>query len=783
MIKRPELMAPAGSMDALKAALAAGADAVYLGGKQFNARQSAQNFDASDLREAVRLAHRVGAKVYVTVNTLLKSAELPAAAAFLREIHNLGVDAAIVQDPGLIALARETTPQLELHASTQLTIHNLAGVQAMEALGISRVVLARELALPEIRKIRQQSNLGLEAFLHGALCIAYSGQCLLSSLTGGRSGNRGQCAQICRLPYRLAEGQSGYLQSPKDLCLYSELPQLLGLGLDALKIEGRLKRPAYVAAVVGSYRRAIDCWLAGRPIPDWGDVQNELLQAFNRGFTSGYFLGKPGRDLLTTDTPGNLGLAVGKVQTNGRLEIWHDLQSGDILRTGSGDELRVQSDGAPSALAGLQLKPGQLLYRLQSTKQEQWAADLVSRFVPEPVQVDWRVRVSAEMPLQVTASAHGHSVQVSGDRLPEAAINRAIDLGLLRRQLDKTGDSGFTSGDLQADLVAGLSLPVSEINLCRRRALDELAELLWGQPEQLPAAVELPPAPRLPGKKARLAVAVADHDSLAEALCLSPERVYYGAARHLFADPAEAVGDYCSAKRESEQVGATCYLRLPRIIHPDAEPRWQEALSQAEAAGLYVSNWGGVSLARSLGLPFVLGPGMNAMNELFLTAVQDAESAYLSPELNRAEALALLRAQGQKLALKIHARQLLMVHEQCLLGANQRCQADGHGCFGQRELLVDRKGYRFPLIGDATCRSHLYNSQVLSLIDQLPELLRSGVSELMIDLELEPAHRATQILACYRSVWQQGSTEEAREQLSRLFPEGITRGHWRRGVQ
>lgn len=631
MSKRPELMAPAGSMDALKAALAAGADAVYLGGKQFNARQSAQNFGASELREAVRLAHRVGAKVYVTVNTLLKSVELPAAAAFLREIHNLGVDAAIVQDPGLIALARETTPQLELHASTQLTIHNLAGVRAMERLGISRVVLARELALPEIREIRQQSRLGLEAFLHGALCVAYSGQCLLSSLTGGRSGNRGQCAQICRLPYRLAGGPPGYLQSPKDLCLYRELPQLLGLGLDALKIEGRLKRPAYVAAVVSSYRQAIDCWLAGKTLPDWSDVQNDLLQAFNRGFTSGYFLGKPGSDLLTAETPGNLGLAVGKVQTNGKMELWHKLQPGDILRTGSGDELRIPPDGIPSSLAGLRIKPGQLIYRLQSARQEEWATDLVGSFTPSLVQVDWQVRLTAEMPLQLTASACGHAVQVSGDRLPEAAIKRAVDLDLLRRQLEKTGDSGFSSGELQADLADGLSIPVSEINLCRRRALDQLAELLWGQPEQLPAAVEMPQAPCLPGTRAqsRLAVAVADHASLAAALGLNPERIYYGAARHLFAEPAKTVHEYLIAKQQSEQAGATCYLRLPRIIHPDEEARWQAALAQAEVAGLYVSNWGGVSLARSLRLPFVLGTGMNAMNEFFLAAAPDAECAYL----------------------------------------------------------------------------------------------------------------------------------------------------------
>lgn len=782
--KRPELMAPAGSMAALRAALAAGADAVYLGGKQFNARQSAQNFEADELRQAVRLAHRAHAKVYVTVNTLQKSDELPAAAQFLREIYNLGADAAIVQDPGLIALARETTPQLELHASTQLTIHNVAGVAAMEQLGVSRVVLARELSEQEIRRIRQESKLGLEVFLHGALCIAYSGQCLLSSLTGGRSGNRGQCAQICRLPYQLQEGRSGHLQSPRDLCLYPQLPYLLALGLDALKIEGRLKRPAYVATVVRVYREAIDRWAVGLPIPGWSEVEQGLLQAFNRGFSSGYFLGKPAASLLTADKPSHLGVTVGRVLPDGRIDLEQELTAGDVLEAGDGSELRVQRSGRPTSLPGLGLAPGYAVRRLQSAEQEQWAADLVASFAPDPLQVSWRACLLPDVPLQVTASAAGKTVTVSGDKRSEVAINRSVDADLLLRQLSKTGDSGFSSGPLEAEIGANLSLPVSEINSCRRRALDELAELLWGRPQQLDASVVLPKPPYCPGSRGqtKLAVAVADQACLMATLPFAPDRVYFGTARHGFSRPSAAVEAYQVAQQHAKAEGCSCYLRLPRILHPAEEGLWQAALHEATIEGLYVSNWGGVSLARRLGLPFILGSAMNVMNDRFLLTVPDAEACYLSPELNRSEVLELMRVQGQRVAAKVHSRQLLMVHEQCLLGANQHCRATGRGCVDQGEFLIDRKGYRFPLLGDATCRSYLYNSQVFSLIDQVPELLRCGGKELMIDLELEEPDRITQILACYRPVWQEGVPPASRPGLSQLFPAGITRGHWRRGV-
>ena len=271
-----ELLAPAGNFEALKAAVEAGADAVYLAGSNFGARAYAGNFSPEELTKAVRFAHLRGVAVHVTVNTIVADSELDSLAEYLSFLNEVGVDAILVQDLGVAALAKRVAPKLILHASTQMTVHSLEGVQFLENMGFSRVVLAREMTLPEIEYICANSEAEIEIFMHGALCVCYSGQCLMSSMIGARSGNRGRCAQPCRLPYELIdengtdllEGKAGtYLLSPKDLNTLELLPKLIAAGVDSLKIEGRMKRPEYVAVVVETYRAALDGFI----------INNDLL--------------------------------------------------------------------------------------------------------------------------------------------------------------------------------------------------------------------------------------------------------------------------------------------------------------------------------------------------------------------------------------------------------------------------------------------------------------------------------------------------------------------------
>ncbi len=317
-----ELLAPAGSRESLIAAVEAGADAVYLAGSQFGARAYADNFDDDALAEAIRFAHLRGVHIHVTVNTMVLDEELDDVRRYLQFLEKVGADAALVQDLGVAKLARECAPNLPLHASTQMTIHNVQGARAMEALGFSRVVLSRELSLPEIREIVQNTNAEVECFTHGALCVCYSGQCLMSSMIGGRSGNRGCCAQPCRLPYTLVDvagddvlgdTAGNFLLSPKDLNTLDLLPQLVEAGVSSLKIEGRMKKPEYVATVVKTYRAALDRILAKQDTPPTQEEHDRLAQIFNRDFTTAYLEGRPGRAMISDRKPNNRGRLAGRI--------------------------------------------------------------------------------------------------------------------------------------------------------------------------------------------------------------------------------------------------------------------------------------------------------------------------------------------------------------------------------------------------------------------------------------------------------------------------------------
>ena len=318
-----ELLAPAGSFEALKAAVEAGADAVYLAGEKFGARAYAENFAGEKLLEAVEFAHLRGVAIHVTVNTIIADSELDEFAEYLKFLRRANVDALLVQDLGAALLTKKFAPEIPLHASTQMTIHNSAGVRALAELGFSRAVLSRELTLDEIKKICRESPIETEIFIHGALCVCWSGQCLMSSLIGGRSGNRGRCAQPCRLPYELVDdagknllsSAGKYLLSPKDLNTLELLPELIETGVTSLKIEGRMKRPEYVATVVKVYRDALD---KNFSTPE---DKRKLAQIFNRDFTTAYLEKNPGKNLISDMKPNNRGVLIGRVAEVGRDKI------------------------------------------------------------------------------------------------------------------------------------------------------------------------------------------------------------------------------------------------------------------------------------------------------------------------------------------------------------------------------------------------------------------------------------------------------------------------------
>lgn len=422
-----ELLAPAGGMRELKAAIASGADAVYIGASSFSARSGAENFKENEMRDAVEYAHTYGVKVHCAINTLIKENEMQSAADAAITANKCGVDAIIIQDLGLASHLTKLLPDIELHASTQMTVTSLLGVKYLEDIGFSRVVLARELSLPEIEYIAKNAKAEIEVFVHGAICMSYSGQCLMSSILGGRSGNRGRCAQPCRLPYTLAENgkacDNGYILSPKDMALINHLEELEKAGVASLKIEGRLKSAEYVSAVTGIYRKYLD-----NHKKVLSEDIRELKNAFSRsGFTDGYLTGRLGKDMMSHKNPAN--------------------NSGSTFT----DEAKKRAEG----------KSGRKL------------------------PVDIYVSLIEGDVLRVTGFANDDIfVACKGSQKAEKAINRPLDKDRLKEQLSKLGDTPFYLSGITVNMDEGITVPIKEINEVRRSLSESLKRELSKREEK-----------------------------------------------------------------------------------------------------------------------------------------------------------------------------------------------------------------------------------------------------------------------------------------------------------
>jgi len=521
--KLPELLAPAGSPEAFRAAVAAGADAIYLSGKQFGARKFAPNFTDEQIEESIAYAHARGVRVYVTVNTLIHDRELRQAVDYLIRLWSIGVDAVLIQDMGLAALAHEFVPDLTLHASTQMTIHNAAGVRWAGKQGFSRVVLARELSLEEVRRIAEQtkdSAIGLEVFAHGALCYCYSGQCLLSSVIGGRSGNRGMCAQPCRKPYTLVTGEldeygrpvrlhetgmpGQYLLSPKDLCTYRNLAELVHSPVVSLKIEGRMKSPEYVAIVVSIYRKALDAIAAGTWKPDPAD-ERDLLLAFNRGFTPGYLFGKRFGELMGRDAPDNRGICIGTVTRFDHPTRIATLKLNSTIIPEPGDGLLIGASGPGGTRTGFSLNnapvvrgngiitiaipepvtEGALVSITFSRDLDARVQQIISHRNAGPlrqVPVDLAVDVDPSGDLTIVGKVVAGSRDVAITRHFGSLLSPARSRPLTRDQLEarmrKTGGTQFVVRDFALTYSGDMFAPVSAVNDARREFLHDAEEAL-----------------------------------------------------------------------------------------------------------------------------------------------------------------------------------------------------------------------------------------------------------------------------------------------------------------
>ena len=496
MLNRPEILAPAGSMESLKAAVNAGADACYAGGDMFSARAFAGNFDTTELLEAIDYCHIHNVKLYMAVNTLLKNSEMKDLIPYLDPFYREGVDGIIVQDVGVIRSLSKAYPDLPLHGSTQMSVCSTYGAEFLKNLGMTRFVPARELSLNEIKSIKEAVDIEIETFVHGAMCFCYSGKCLMSSFAGGRSGNRGRCAQPCRKAYNSKQFNHEYALSMKDMCTLASLPQLIEAGIDSFKIEGRMKKPEYVAAAVHAYSEITDECINGHLNEKRIAYHTDrLMDIYNRGgFSSGYYYMKNGKEMLANKRPNHTGTLIGKVEAVEApfvyIRLERGIQAKDVLEIRTGTEQNIELTSNVTAQAGQkirlnannlrQIRKDMHVYR---TRNNALIEDIGVRFIQKEKQTDIYGKVTAKIgepiTLELFSGVDDISVKVKGECVSQAA-KRPVEVTQIIDKLSKTGGTGFNFY-LESECDENIFISLGSLNVLRREAVRRLEQALIGR--------------------------------------------------------------------------------------------------------------------------------------------------------------------------------------------------------------------------------------------------------------------------------------------------------------
>lgn len=817
---KPELLSPVGNRDSLYAAVQNGCDAIYVGGKSFNARERAENFTLEELQEVFDYAHIRGVKVYVTVNILYKDKEIKDVLQFIEQIYNYGVDGVIVQDLGTARLINRVFPDLELHASTQMTIHNLEGAKYLEELGFSRVILARELSLDEIEEIVAETNLLVESFVHGALCICYSGQCLMSSLIGGRSGNRGRCAQPCRLPYTLIDRDNGeiikdkfantHLLSPKDINTLEILPDLIEAGISSFKIEGRMKRPEYTALVTRKYRKYIDYYLESRPqnYEVSQKDQKEIAQIFNRGdFIPGYYLGQADLDLISYKRPKNWGVQIGEVISYDDQTQKCKIRLNQEINSGDGIEIWTKKGQNPGIILSEfeqvreniikvkikgKITPGDLVYRtsdkklLQKLQKSYHLPDTIKKI---EIYGQLTARLGQPMQLDLWEQA-GHYVSVTSDFKPEEARNQPITEADLREQLNKLGNTPYELGDLQVNSEDNLFIPISQINQLRRKAVKELNQKRSKQFLTNPRNdslqekdFKLEPANIKPKKE--ITVYLKEIDHLEDILKVGVDRVYCDSNR-LNSDNIETL------VHQARDYNTEFFIKLPQIarsVEMKQVKKQVEKLEESGIDGYLISQLGSAQLLKETEKKLIIDYPVNNFNSYTIKHWEEEDYAgvVLSPELTLEEIKALTQYNNINKEIIVYGHLPMMITEYCPIGGvttefNSDKECD-QKCLGKNYGLLDRKDVIAPIeANSASCSTIIYNSQPLYLLDYLPQITQSGCQSYRLDFVLEDKAEILEILQAYKA--KINNEEFAWANLNtKMKKKGYTKGHFYRGVK
>lgn len=816
-----EILSPAGNIKTFYAAILNGADAVYLGGTRFSARQYANNFTKHEIVEAVEYAHLRDKKVYITVNTLIDNNEMLEVLDYVFELQEIGVDAVIVQDIGLMSLIKSIFPDLAIHASTQMTIHNSEGVEYLNNFGIKRVVLARELSFKEIQKIKNENkNMEIEVFVHGALCYSYSGQCLFSSIAGGRSGNRGKCAQPCRLPFELFKDNNKqdvkgkHLLSPSDLCLIDYIPELFKAGVDSIKIEGRMKRPEYTAIVTRAYRKAIDLYLSKEDFYINDDTRKELIQIFNRNFTSGYFI--KDNNFLSIDRPDNRGLHIGKVieqlsNNDTKIKLKDELQIGDGIEIRSKDKsivsqivksININNKKVVKANQGdiITIKFKEKLlkgYDVFKTYDERLITEITQTFEkPElnKVIVNCDVYLYSGYPLRlVFSNSKGITAEVETKSCVEKAANHPLTEEVLFEKLNRMGNTPFKLGELKIYGEKNVTISFSEINQARRAALDILYKnhIQWNRPASISrlkfqeekSKIHIDNTTDYFNYTPQLSVTVSNEEQLKAAVEAGAEYIYI-TLDGLKSKEKYSTEEIIYLKTYCDNNNVRLYPILPRIQKPNV---YGQNIINAGFKDVVVGNLGALQWALKNKLSIIVDYNFNVFNNYTVNKLLKlgVNTICLSPELNFKQLQDF--SNMQKLELIVHGEIIIMQSEYCILGdvldgnCNNLCSKNNY-------KLKDKKGYYFPIETDNECKMYIFNSRTLDLIEDLNKIIKLKPKLLRLEMRRKEPDKIINIIRIYKDAIEnilnlkKVDTKDYKQIIQNNTNSDLTKCHYFRGV-
>ena len=799
-----ELLAPVGSFEALKAAVQNGANAVYLGGKDFGARASANNFDRDELKEAVKYAHIRGVQVFVTTNTLRKENEIEDFLEYAKFLYDIDVDAIILQDIGMARLIKRELPDFELHASTQMVAHSLEDVKYLESVGFDRVVLAREVTVEEIKYICDNCKADIEVFVHGALCVCYSGQCLMSSMIGNRSGNRGRCAQPCRQRYELIDVYTGevvnsngdYLLSPRDLNAIEEIDKVIDAGVHSLKIEGRMKRPEYVATVIDGYRKTIDESLATNKLNVSDETINDLYTIFNRKFTKGLLLGDVGKDMMNSQLPNNQGLYVGTVVDYNKkakrlkIKLANTLKKGDGINLGGGTIGRIIKNGNIETIGYKgetieldfvgEARKGQIVFKTSDSElmdrvQATFTQD--KEFVKNIIDAKITIKLG-QKPILTLKDRHSNEATIEGDKIVEEAMKVALSKEKVETQLRKLGNTPYELDLLEIELDDNVSLPISLLNQMRRDCIELLDKerVSIKNRKYKNKTVKYKPVLYNRNKQQEISVKVKNLEQLESALECGVDRIYY-----------EDTNTIDKGMSLAMKYNKKVIYSAPRIIR-NKEYNHLAKANNAGVESVQVGNYGSIDYFKDkkLNIDYYL----NAFNSETINYYKEigADTLCISQELNINEIKETIKYTDINIESVVYGYTPLMITEYCPMGVIVRdCKKDKRvaKCKESIYALRNSKGDEFRVSQDIFCRSTIYNSNVTCMLDNLYELHEIGINVLRLDFTLEDKDTVKEVIEAYQEVlsndYKLGT--KATKLYNKLDEKGTTAGHYYKGVE